>query len=30
MNKGQAIRPASFVPFGAVYFIGSFIGRYAR
>jgi len=30
MNKGQAIRPASFVLFGAPYFIGLFIGRYAR
>ena len=30
MNKGQAIRPASFVSSGAYYFFGSFIGRYAR
>jgi hypothetical protein len=30
MNKGQAIRPASFVSTGAPHFIGSFIGRYAR
>ncbi len=30
MNKGQAIRPASSVSFGAFHFIGSFIGRYVR
>ena len=30
MNKGQAVRPAAFVSFGTAYFIGSFIGRYAR
>ena len=30
MNKGQAVRPAAFVSFDASYFIGSFIGRYAR
>ena len=29
MNKGQAIRPATSA-FGATYFIGSFIRRYAR
>lgn len=30
MNKGQAIRLASSVSFGAYYFIGSFTGWYAR
>ena len=30
MSKGQDIRLASSVSFGAYYFIGSFIGRYAR
>ena len=30
MNKGQAVRLAASVSFGAFYFIGSFIGRYAR
>jgi hypothetical protein len=30
MNKGQAIRPATSVSFGASIFIGSFIRRYAR
>ena len=29
MSKGQDLRLAS-VSFGAFYFIGSFIGRYAR
>ena len=30
MNKGQAIRPATSVSFGAVLIFGSFIRRYAR